>query len=324
MKHGGAIEACIFRISFLVVALLPFPVLSKDYQFFTIPGTISGNETSAYGINDAGIVVGAEGGPFPDTTSDCPNNISALVYANTLLKAWQFTTNCDAFAYGINNKGNVVGRTDNGLSYTLGVLSGFVGLSTSLPSGASLYVYSGNPSGDLATIFYGINDSNAVVGQVYAPNISQGIVYKLGVWSPPYSVSSAFGSATAFEGINNSNNIVGSYLDPIGRYHGFMLKGTKFTMKKIAVGSQFMVVEPPGAVASNANGINNAGQIVGFYTDSTGNNHGFLRNVDGSFKTIDYPGGANTRLFGISNNGKIVGGYQVGDNYFAFYANPAK
>jgi probable HAF family extracellular repeat protein len=59
-----------------------------------------------------------------------------------------------------------------------------------------------------------------------------------------------------------------------------------------------------------AQGINNAGQVVGWYQDSGGNDHSFLY-TNGSYITFDDPL-ATTGTFaqGINANGKIVGYYQ--------------
>jgi hypothetical protein len=55
-------------------------------------------------------------------------------------------------------------------------------------------------------------------------------------------------------------------------------------------------------------GINNGGQIAGFYIDAAGNLHGFL-DVNGMFMTVDDPNGTNTMLLGLNNNGQAVGSF---------------
>jgi probable HAF family extracellular repeat protein len=64
----------------------------------------------------------------------------------------------------------------------------------------------------------------------------------------------------------------------------------------------------PGARSTSAQGINDAGQIVGFFIDSTGN-HGFL-DTGGSFTTIDVPGTSFTIANGINDAGQIVGTFE--------------
>jgi probable HAF family extracellular repeat protein len=70
----------------------------------------------------------------------------------------------------------------------------------------------------------------------------------------------------------------------------------------------FTEFDVPGAVGFTAAfGINDVGQIVGFYFDGMNVGHGFLRDPSGSFTTIDVPGAMQTSANGINNFGQIVG-----------------
>lgn len=76
---------------------------------------------------------------------------------------------------------------------------------------------------------------------------------------------------------------------------------------------EFTTIEVPGALWTNANGINNLGHIVGTYSDGS-SSHGFLYDGTG-YLTIDYPvtnGPGNTSLKDINDSGKMVGGYNDG------------
>jgi probable HAF family extracellular repeat protein len=55
-----------------------------------------------------------------------------------------------------------------------------------------------------------------------------------------------------------------------------------------------------------AQGINDAGQIVGYYQDAGGAQHGFLLS-GGSYSTLNVPGAASTQANGINNAGQISG-----------------
>ena len=58
-----------------------------------------------------------------------------------------------------------------------------------------------------------------------------------------------------------------------------------------------------------ATGINNSGQIVGYYDDSSGNSHGFLYS-NGTWTTLDDPlATKGTEAVGINDSGQIVGNY---------------
>ena len=51
--------------------------------------------------------------------------------------------------------------------------------------------------------------------------------------------------------------------------------------------------DPVGKVTSAARSVNAAGQIVGFYLDSTGTSHGFLYS-GATYTTLDDPSAKNT------------------------------
>ena len=74
--------------------------------------------------------------------------------------------------------------------------------------------------------------------------------------------------------------------------------------------SALTTIDVPGAVTgTETNGINDRGQIVGDFSDASGNFHGYLLSA-GSFTTFDFPGAFSvTAPFGISSNGQIVGSY---------------
>lgn len=71
----------------------------------------------------------------------------------------------------------------------------------------------------------------------------------------------------------------------------------------------FTTIDFPGAVLTNAQGINAYGEIVGFYTDTAGKTHGFLRSGE-QYRSIDFPGTEFTQALGIGPAGDIVGIYQ--------------
>ena len=71
----------------------------------------------------------------------------------------------------------------------------------------------------------------------------------------------------------------------------------------------FTPIDFPGAVLTNAQGINDQGEIVGFYTDGGGRTHGFVQS-GGHFRSVDYPNADATQALGIGPAGDIVGTYQ--------------
>ncbi|MGA7080765.1 MAG: hypothetical protein WBQ43_01960 [Terriglobales bacterium] len=100
--------------------------------------------------------------------------------------------------------------------------------------------------------------------------------------------------------------IVGGY----GTEGGFFaqVSGTK-TIKEA-----YQTVDDPHGTQQWANGINDLGQIVGGYLDSSGFYHGYERSSS-KFTQIDVPftGAFNTTAGSINNSGEIVGGYTATD-----------
>lgn len=106
---------------------------------------------------------------------------------------------------------------------------------------------------------------------------------------PPDAVSTYLGD------INNAGHMVGGYEDGVGRNHGFLL-----------IGDRFSIIDVPEASATSAQGINDQGHIVGWYSDALGRSHAFLL-VDGTFSTIDFPGARDTYAMDVNNTDQVVG-----------------
>jgi hypothetical protein len=90
---------------------------------------------------------------------------------------------------------------------------------------------------------------------------------------------------------------------------GYLLRKDAFTPLR----------DVPGASLTGHLGVNDRGQIVGFYVDAGGKYHGFLLDK-GVFTTIDVPGAdGGTAAFDIDNRGQIVGNYvDAGGRQHAF------
>jgi probable HAF family extracellular repeat protein len=139
-----------------------------------------------------------------------------------------------------------------------------------------------------------------------------------------YTILDVPPSTIAVYGINDAGEIVGTFASG-NKQEGF-------------VGSRsqgFTSIDPPGSVQTQATGINNAGQVVGWFlppgTGERGTN-GFLYNA-GTFTTIHVPGARSTQANGINDAGQVVGfipnpqtGYALGfldsAGAFSFIAFP--
>jgi len=112
---------------------------------------------------------------------------------------------------------------------------------------------------------------------------------------------------TEARGINNNGEIVGfyktttctdSFAVPTCRTEGFKY-----------VNGAYIKLMVPGAVSTAIMGVNDNGDLVGFYKKSDGSLHGFIWYHQNVVKTIDYPhSGWPTIPFGINKAGTVVGG----------------
>ncbi len=196
-------------------------------------------------------------------------------------------------AAGINNPGQIVG------GYTLadGTRHGF------LYSGG-IFSTIDDPLATTGSEALGINDSGEIVGAYDLNPPEAGHIFEGthgfsdsgGAFTTIDDPSAGVTSTTA-EKINKSGDIVGVFRMG-GPGNGFLDSGGVFS-----------TVNFPGGVGTHANGINNAGEIVGQYKASLGARHqGFLDN-GGVFTTIDFPLAADTVAADINTAGDIVGSY---------------
>ena len=82
----------------------------------------------------------------------------------------------------------------------------------------------------------------------------------------------------------------------------------------LTLSAQAKIIIPinvPGATNTFATGVNNAGQVVGFYLDAGYSRHGFLLS-GGLITTFDVPGAIRTYPTGINDSGQIVGSWSDG------------
>jgi hypothetical protein len=69
-------------------------------------------------------------------------------------------------------------------------------------------------------------------------------------------------------------------------------------------------VDKVNYIGTIVNAINNAGVVVGSYSDKNGVNHGFSKSGD-RYRTIDVPGADSTVIQGINNEGDVSGVYHT-------------
>jgi probable HAF family extracellular repeat protein len=117
---------------------------------------------------------------------------------------------------------------------------------------------------------------------------------------PLYAITLLGGTGSAASDINRWGDVVGS-ITSAGVTHGFLNAGGTYT----DLGTL-------GGANSNANGINDYGQIVGGSDNGAGQFHAFTYS-GGTMSDLGTLGGGRSEAFAINNHGVIVGDAQNGD-----------
>ena len=258
-------------------------LLAYSFTSIDVPGA---STSPAYGINDAGQIVGYyEAAGFHGFLKTGAN--FAALDATSLGAT-------GTFAQRINNGGDIVGTYHRANHLHAFLMQNGGAYSEILVPGAT----------DANAL--GINDSGQIVGNYAFPNPSGGADLQFGfvktgntfeVINPSSIGNGASGAITAWA-INNSGDFVGGFNDASGLGHGFIKNSAGYS-----------AIDVPGARSYTiAYGINSSGVIVGEYDDAAGREHGFVKSNTG-YETVDYPGATLTRILGINTAGQIVGHY---------------
>ncbi len=197
--------------------------------------------------------------------------------------------------YGINDSGVVTGIAinPNNNYYGTGVIfNGGVPTLVSVPGAVDTEFYQNNTAGQIAVSYYGSD-----------------LIYHAAVYNSSTSSWNYLPDVPGYlenlaGGINNHGVVLG---DPFlnSSYQG----GVGWTWN----GSSYSFFSAPGAdptkLGTATYSINDAGQIVGYYQDSAGVVHGYLK-TGTNFTTLDAPGTVSyTSAQGINNQGYVTGYY---------------
>lgn len=160
--------------------------------------------------------------------------------------------------------------------------------------------------GAFYTDVYGVNSSNVVCGDylLLSTYSYQGFLYD-GTTFATYDVPLA--PNTRINGLNDAGNFCGHYT---GGYF------ENLELPFVNVDGSLITIEIPGAVNGYAMGINNLGQVVGYYDEGAQNPYkvrGFFRDSDGTLTyPLSFPGAVGTFPTGINDQGVIAGYYTTG------------
>lgn len=152
--------------------------------------------------------------------------------------------------------------------------------------------------GSLSTTATGINNLNQIVGWYITNNSSgTGFEYNNGSFIN-LTINVPGGLFTQPLAINDTGSIVGVFGGSSGP-EGFLLSGSGYSA----------LTGPAGSIESQATGIDNGGDIAGWYINAASVTQGFLFNGStGTYTTIAVPGATATEITGINSAGGIVAG----------------
>jgi YVTN family beta-propeller protein len=268
--------------------------------------------TIAAGINDAGTIVGQwqpGGGAFHGFVRS-PSGVYTTV---------DFPGATDTGIAGINKKGTLAGVFDLGdISTNIGFVD-VAGILTAFEDPAAV---------PMETAPADINSLNFVSGSYDDAVTTHGFVRDPNGQFHNFDFPVA--DFTVGARINDLGQLVGQYATnfPV---HGYILNGA-MALTGPPLPCQLFSFDYPNSQASALRGINNAGQVAGFFRlPGDPARHGFLakptatedQNQDNqcsgtpglspkrgpNFVSFDFPGATNTQATGIAALGKIVGRY---------------
>ncbi len=223
----------------------------------------------ASGINSAGTVVGTDG------------NGNAFSLTGGTLNTFIPNGGTSALAFGINDHGVIVGQyTAAGGASTPGFIqAGNTVTTVNAPSGSTgdfVNAQGINNHGEVVGFYVGNDDAqHGFVANV--ASASNGSLTGTAVTDPNIpSIPGEPGATFVFSqilGINDSGLAVGYYGDSTGSQHGFLYNTNT---------GQYSFLDDPNAAFNNGveitqiTGINDSGEITGFYSDANGVLHGFV------------------------------------------------
>ena len=228
---------------------------------------INGSMTAnANGINSSGTVVGTDG------------NMHAFYETKGKVTTFIPSVGCRAVAFGINDKGMIVGQFTNSTA-----TPGFIKVNK------KTFIEINAPSGPNVVNAQGINNKGLVVGfyegtdgkdhgfEANEKSASNGVLTGTAIADPTIpNVPGEPGATFVFSqilGINDQGIAVGYYGDSTTSQHGFIYNTNT---------GQYTFLDDPseafcnGVEVTQITGINNSGEITGFYSDANGVFHGFV------------------------------------------------
>jgi probable HAF family extracellular repeat protein len=279
-KYQGIIMKSYITIATLITFIANINLQSQvQYQVINL-GTLGGSLSQAYGISNAGQVVGRAHNP--------DNQGRAFLWQNGTMTDLGTLGGDQGEAYGINNTGQVVGGARN-------------------PDNQfRAFLWQNGTMTDLGTLggdqseAWGINNAGQVVGLAQnADNQDRAFLWQNGTMTDLGTFGGNDGHAY---GINNAGQVVGRAQNADDQFRAFLWQNGTMTDLGTFGGNY-----------GQAYGINNAGQVVGLAQNTDNQGRAFLWH-DGTMTDLGTLGGNTSLAWGINDTGQVVGRAQNTDN----------
>jgi hypothetical protein len=201
-------------------------------------------------------------------------------------------------ALGINDAGTIVGY---------GNMNIFNGFQLVLPPVPANFTRLNVPGADGGTQVFGITANGLTTdGFSVTGGVNNGFVHTGITFTTVDQPGTAFNQLL---GINALGTTAAGYssTDPAGMINQHALTvsgGPSFTSPTFTDINALL----PANFNSQATGVNNSGEVVGFYVNAAGNFVAFM-DVGGTITSFEFPGSLSTQALGLNNLGEIVGDY---------------
>jgi hypothetical protein len=247
------------------------------------------SQTNVFGVNDAAIVVGS----FIDADGVERGYFGTIDGAYQTFDAGAGGTE----ARGIDNRGVITGMSNSQSGD-----SGSEPIFERKPNGKIVPVT--RDGAQLYGAAQGLSNANDMFAGYYwdfALHQSVAFLGRRGQWRKDVKISEVH-QASAARAVNSQGVVVGSYFRPPMR--GFVRSGR-----------ELITVEypSPDSQGTELEGVNDAGEATGQWTDSEGHAHSFLYDIaTGAFTDIIVEGATEVQAFGINGAGAVAVSTDIG------------